>query len=134
MKHSRILLSTEVISRVIKAIEVIKKTLFVYKIQIFNSMWKKYSVDFKDLSPEIKDELILEKAEILPLTVLNKLLVQDNDPKKDEKEENPDQKKNTQLKINMKCHSISLLLQFSDGTGKGKVASGNEDILGYRHI
>jgi hypothetical protein len=112
-------------------LEVIKKTLFVYKIQIFNSMWKKYSVDFKDLSPEIKEELIVENPEMLPFSVLNKLLMQDEGSTKTGKQENIDLNKKSKLKINLKCHSISLLLQFSDNSGKEKVKENLLDLLRY---
>lgn len=121
VKHSRIVLSNEVISRVIRMLEVIKKTLLVYKIQIFNSMWKKYSVDFKDLSPEDISELVIKEASLLPISVLNKLLMQEKDQKVSQKDETVKEMNGSTLKINLKCHSISLLLQFCEGVGPAKV-------------
>jgi hypothetical protein len=122
VKHSRIILSTEVINKVIRMLEVIKKTLFVYKIQIFNSMWKKYSVDFKDLNPAVREELVIEDPNMLPISVLNKLLMQNRQSSSPTKEEVHNENKTSLMNFGLKCHSISLLLQFSDGSGKGKVS------------
>lgn len=111
--------------------EVLKKTLFVYKVQTFNSMWRRYSFDNTSLSDEIRDELFMIKGssgdQETCIAVLSKVIdFKENGVAKSEDDETKeDTEVQSQLRFQVTCHSLSLLLQFSEKFQKPKVKPPN---------
>jgi hypothetical protein len=125
VKHTRAALSTDVIIDTLKRVETLKKTLFVYKVQVFNAMRSKYQLRPEDI--DLEREISTHRASLDPtiiavallhklislkeLTQLGKRPVPQADLSKTERKP---------IKISLTVHSLCVLLQFSVQNEKAK--------------